>query len=130
MRQQAARIPGLRERLGCARADCDRDALDFSNFCELHRPELQIDQTRGPMPLRWQMALAAGCTALFVWFLPWLTRAIEASRSRAQAVQTFGIYVSCRRPEPGEQIVVLVDAGGAGHECVYVRGRGAYGMKK
>lgn len=132
MRQQAALATGAQEeRLGCKFKGCQAAALDDSFWCRGHRPELQIDQTRGQMPLRWQMALAAGCTALFVWFLPWLASAIKASPSAAEVVQTFGIHVACRRPALGEVLVVIVgETGNTPHECVYVRSRGAYGVTK
>jgi hypothetical protein len=132
MQQPAALERGQAQgKLGCAFKGCIADALEDSFWCEAHRPELQIDQTRGRMPLRWQMALAGGCTALFLWVLPWLASAIKASQSAAEVVQTFGIHIACRRPELGEQLVIVVGPGGvAPHDCVYVRTRPTDGVTK
>lgn len=132
MRHGAALPDHLRDRepLGCVQRGCQSTALDDSNYCANHRPSLSVDQAALP-PLRVQMMLATAATALALWFLPWLTSAIKAHRGPHQVVQTFALHVSCpRRPALGEQLVVLAGDGSAQPECVYVSGRGTYGVTK
>lgn len=119
----------LEDRLSCASKGCQAFALDDSNYCADHRPQLSIAESALP-PLRTRVAIAVVC-GLAICFLPWLFSAIKASASAGQVVQTFALYAECpRRPAPDEQIVVLAGDGKRPHECVYVRSRGAYGVTK
>lgn len=84
------------------------------------------------LSLKAKFAIAAVSAALFVWFLPAVNAYIRL-HIEPENVQTFALSVRCRLPEQHEQVTVLVrDAGGAGQrgDCVYVRGRGAYGVSK
>ena len=120
----------LEHRLNCATRGCEAFALDDSNYCANHQPQLSIEQSVLP-PLRTQIAIAVVCTAIAVWFLPWITSAIKAASGPRQIVQTFVLHTSCpRRPAPDEQLVVLAGSDGSPHECVYVQSRGAYGVTK
>ena len=68
------------------RVGCPADALDDSNYCEAHRPQLLIDQGEAPS-LHAQVVIGIVVAAIVLWFLPALNQWIK-HRMAIAPVQT------------------------------------------
>lgn len=81
------------------------------------------------LTLKAKVSIGAVSAALFLWFLPAFDAWLK-SRMTRESVHALALWVQCeRRPAEFERVVVIID-GTAGHQCVYVTARGAYGVTR